>query len=57
MRKKKGRALEVDSPHVAVLHQAGQYKAPTLQVVFRVGEIIIPANEIDHLAVSFENAQ
>ena len=57
VRNEQRRSLQINRPDVAVFHQACQYKAPTLYVALRVREVVVTPNEIDHLAVTFENAQ
>ena len=57
MRNAQGRAFEIDRPHVAALHQTRQHKASTLDVVLRMREVVVSANEINHLPVTLENAQ
>ena len=51
------RAFKINRPHVCVFHQACQCKPSALDVALRVREVVVSPNEIDHLAIAFENAQ
>ncbi len=53
----KDRDLSVHSRDEHLQTQSIDCSVPTLYVVSQVGKVIVSANEIEHLAVSFENAQ
>ena len=57
MRNAQRRAFEINRPHVAVFHQTCQHKAPAFDVVLWMRKVVVSPNEIDHLAVTLENAQ